>query len=259
MKHSVRTIIVDDESDSREVLSHLLEAYAQLEIVGEAANIDDAYSKITAIKPDLVFLDIEMPKGDGLSLLKKFENVSFEVIFVTSYNQYAVNAIKLSALDYLLKPVIVEDLDFAVDKALRHIEQKRNTNEQIKALLERVTTENKGKKIMVHTNNQVKMIDASAILYTAALGRYCTLTLFDGLSYTIAKNLIEIEAELTDTKLFIRINKSLLINCKGILNYSKGKTCFVTMSNNQTFEISRRKKSEVITMLSAENGLASKI
>lgn len=256
MKHSIRALIIDDESDSREVLAHLLTAYSELEIIGEAKNIDDAYLKITALKPDLVFLDIEMPKGDGFSLLKKFEAITFEVIFVTSYNQYAVNAIKVSALDYLLKPVIMEDLDFAVRKAIYHIAQKRNTNEQIKTLLEKVAIESK--KIMIHVSNQVKMLEAATILYAEASGRYCTLTLFDQSNYTIARNLSEIEAELLATRLFIRINKSQLVNSKGILSYSKGKACFVTIANHKTFEISRRKKIEVIAALHAESNLNDK-
>src|ERR1044071_2325981 len=107
----IKTILVDDEQDSREVLTELLlDASNEIEVIGEASNVDEAFKLINEKDPQLVFLDIQMPRANGFALLKKFEQVPFEVIFVTSFDQYAINAIKFSALDYLLKPVEPDDL-----------------------------------------------------------------------------------------------------------------------------------------------------
>src|SRR5438128_556965 len=115
MKNKIRTIVVDDESHSREVLRDLLESFfPEIELVGEAENVEGAYKLINEVEPQLVFLDIQMSRQSGFNLLKKFSEVPFEVIFVTSFDRYAINAIKFSALDYLLKPVEVKDLGEAI-------------------------------------------------------------------------------------------------------------------------------------------------
>lgn len=245
----ITVLLVDDEKDSRQVLAHYLQGYPHLEIIAEAVDSEQAYEKIISLKPHLVFLDIQMPLGDGFSLLRRFEKIDFEVVFVTSYDQYAISAFKVNALDYLLKPVTAADVEFAVNKATTHLAGKRNRDLQIKKLLAG-TDADKTKKFAVHVSGKVKMVDARDILYIHASGRYSVLTLFDGLSYTLVKSLKEVETDLYIIGSFIRISKSQLVNTLGIKEYSKGLSCFITMADLKIFEVSRRKKTAVLAMLS---------
>jgi two-component system LytT family response regulator len=245
----ITVLVVDDEQDSREVLTYYLNAYDDLKVIGAAASSDEAYEKIQLQKPDLVFLDIQMPLGDGFSLLKRFENIDFCVVFVTSFDQYAIDAIKVNALDYLLKPVTLIDFDFSVKKAVAHITTKRNHHDLIKKMLSDIEAQKEVRKIAVHVNDKVRMIAIEDILYIEASGRYTTLTLFDGSKYTLVKNLKAIALELKEAGKFIRISKSQLLNAAGIREYSKGMVCFITMYDYKTFEVSRRKKTVVIAEL----------
>jgi two-component system LytT family response regulator len=136
MNPEIRTIIIDDESKSRLVLRTLLNRTCpQITILGEAADAEEAFELIKRLKPELIFLDIQMPRADGFSLLKRFDPVPFEIIFVTSFDQYAISAIKFSALDYLLKPVEVTDLLEAVKKARERIASQQDNKTQIVNLL----------------------------------------------------------------------------------------------------------------------------
>ena len=121
----LKTIIIDDETNSRDVLKRLLDAsFKEVVVVAEASNVEEAYQLINLHKPDLIFLDIQMPKANGFKLLSKYHEIPFEVIFVTSYDSYAINAIKFNALDYLLKPIEIPDLEAAVKKAITALEKK---------------------------------------------------------------------------------------------------------------------------------------
>ena len=116
----VRAVVVDDEKKGRHLLQNVLDKYCpEVEVVGEAENVKSAYALINEQNPDLVFLDIEMPNGNGFDLLKMFESVKFDVIFTTAYGHYAIKAIKYSALDYLLKPIDIDDLRVAVEKVVK--------------------------------------------------------------------------------------------------------------------------------------------
>ena len=118
MGNKIVTVLVDDEESSRIVLRNLFrDFFPEIEIAGEAENVEEGYELIKNKKPELVFLDIQMPRASGFTLLQKFEEVPFEVIFVTGFDKYAINAIKFNALDYLLKPVEVTDLEAALNKA----------------------------------------------------------------------------------------------------------------------------------------------
>jgi two-component system LytT family response regulator len=253
MNQLIRTIIVDDEQNSREVLVHLLSEHPQIKVVDEAKNAEEAFQKISNKNPDLVFLDIQMPKGDGFSLLKKFSQINFEIIFVTSFDQYAINAVKVSALDYLLKPIITDELDLAIEKARKHLTNKHEIQDKINALIERLQKTHATQKISVHLNGQVKLLAFNDILMVEASGRYATITNFDGRTYTTAKNLKDIEEELKFNRIFLRLNKSHLVNINGVSAYSKTRSCFITLVNGYTIEVSRRKKAEIVAVLSAKS------
>ena len=251
MENRIKCIIVDDESNSRIVLKSLLKKYSHMiDLVGEAQHVEAAYELINVHNPHLVFLDIQMPKANGFSLLGKFEKVPFEVIFVTSYDKYAINAIKFSALDYLLKPVELDELDIAVNKAVQQINQKKSAQPQIINLLHSLNNGSDERKIAVHMADSVKLLEEKSIIYIEADGSYCHITINSGERFITSKYLKDFEDYFgNDSNHFVRISKSILLNIKHIERYTKGEPCIIEMSNGKSFEVSRRKKQEVLEKL----------
>lgn len=249
MSAIIRTIIIDDEPDSREVLRNLLERHSpDVEICGEAANVEEAYLLVLNKKPQLLFLDIEMPRADGFSLLRKFDTVDFEVIFVSGFEQYAITAIRFNALDYLLKPVEVAELKEAVAKAAYRISRNESNGTQVSNLL-RSFNAHEDKKIAVHEGTRVKMLNVSDIMFIEADRRYCRIYTSDNVHYTVARSLTEFEEYLGDRSTFIRFSRSGLVNAAFIREYSKGVPFIVVLQNGMDVEIPRRKKSEVLAKL----------
>lgn len=243
-------IIVDDEKNSREVLASLLEKFCpEVEVIGETYSADTAYQLIQDKNPDLVFLDIQMPTGNGFGLLQKFNPVPFSVIFVTSYDQYAINAIKFSALDYLLKPVDVNELKNAVNKAVQH---KKQRQVKIINLLHNLEENEQNKIITVHLQGSVKLVNSSDVVHIEADGPYSHLYTDKGEKYTTAKTLKEFELFFGEHNSFVRISKSIMINVKYVQEYTKKEPCMITLSNKMMFEASRRKKQEVMEKLRRE-------
>lgn len=250
MNNRVRTIIVDDEKNSREVLSKLLEIkHPEVEVVGEAMNVEDAYGLCIERKPQLVFLDVQMPRADGFSLLKRFDEIPFEVVFVTGYDQYAISAIKFSALDYLLKPVEIEDLNFAIKKVMKKIDLKTSSQGQIINLLHSLDTDTFDRKFAIHNGGNVKMLSEKTIVFIEGDGRYSRLTMDTGEVFTTAKTLKEFEDYFGVKSSFIRISKSQIINSTYIKEYSKGEPFIIKMTTDKLFEVARRKKSKVLEKL----------
>lgn len=245
----IKAIIIDDEKNSREVLKSLLKnCSSEIEIVAEAANAEEAFQLINIHQPELVFLDIQMPKANGFSLLKRFESILFEIIFVTSYDNYAINAIKFSALDYLLKPIEIPDLQNAVEKAIIAVNKKNSNQIQVLNLINSLNTENPERKIVVHTGNKVKLLSPSEIIYIEGDRRYSHI-ITNGEQYTLAKYLKDFEEYFGEHSSFVRIGKSHIINTVYIQEYSKGDPFVITLSNKKTMEVSRRKKAVVLSKL----------
>lgn len=250
MSERVTAILVDDERNSREVLTKLLSKnHPEIEIIGEASDVDEAFDLCTRIKPQLVFLDIQMPRANGFNLLKKFNEVPFEVIFVTSYDHYAITAIKFSALDYLLKPVELSDLKTAITKAIKSISGKTNQQIQIINLLHNLETDTTDRKIAVHSGEKVKMLSEQSIVFIEGDGRYCHLTMNTEEVFTTPKNLKDFEDYFGTKSDFIRISKTFMINSAYIKEYNKGEPFIVKMLNDKIFEVARRKKPEVLERL----------
>jgi len=239
----ITALIVDDEADNRSVLRNLLKMFCpHIKVVGEAANINTAYDLVIEHKPAVVFLDIQMPGGNGFNLLKKFKEVPFDVIFVTGYDKYALEAIKLSALHYLMKPIEVGDLQVAVkrlEQSIRHkdlILQFENVEHNLNEL---------EKKITLHTNDKVVFIPLKDISHFEGEGNYTNIYT-DAKKHTSSKNLGEYEEMIEGNEQFYRIGKSCIVNLNCITNYSKGEPCMLTVSEKFTYEISRRKKQELL-------------
>lgn len=246
----IKSIIVDDERNSRLVLRSLLEAeFDFVDVLAEAGDADEAYEQINVHQPDLVFLDIQMPKFNGFSLLKRFDSVNFEIIFVTSYDNYAINAIKFSALDYLLKPVDIEDLSTALHKAIKVIDLKQNRSDQVLNLLDNISSQVVDRKIVVHKGDKVKFINISDIFYIEGDRRYCHLYTNQNENYIVSKYLRDFEEYFGEESLFLRISKSIMINLNFVKEYTKGDPFIITLTNDKFFEVSRRKKALIIERL----------
>lgn len=190
-----------------------------------------------------------MPKASGFDLLKKFKDIPFEVVFVTSFDKYAINAIKFSALDYLLKPVEVEDLGNAIQKAKKSIDLKTTSGNQIINLLHSLDSDGMDRKIAIHSNEKVKLLSEINIVFIEGDGRYCHVSMNTDEVFTTAKNLKEFEDYFESSNNFVRITKDILINIRHINDYTKGEPCIIEMSNGKSFEVARRKKTDVLKKL----------
>ncbi len=240
-------IIVDDEEDSRSVLKQLLKSFCpQVKIVGEAANVKSAYEMILEINPKVIFLDIQMPGGNGFSLLKKFDEIPFEVIFVTSYDKYAIEAIKLSALHYLMKPVEVDDLKFAVGRLEKSILKNEKHKEQLVNVIFNMEGKELEKRLAVHYHDRVKLLPLSEITHLEGERNYTTINMLNREKFNSSKNLGEFEEILEENPQFFRIGKGCIVNLNHVTSYSKGEPCTLVILGEFNFEISRRKKQEFL-------------
>jgi two-component system, LytTR family, response regulator len=246
-----KAIIVDDETHSRSVLKNLLAKFCpSIHLVAEAEDVNNAFDLINKHKPDVVFLDIQMPGGNGFSLLKKFKAIYFDVVFVTSYDKYAIEAIKLSALYYLLKPIEVEDLQEAVKRLERNLSSKKINEKLIANAITNSEEKNDiERKITVHTRDQILFIGLNEITHFEAYENYTFIYTKENVKYTSEKILSDYENLLKEYEAFYRIGKGCMINVNYVHDYSKGETCILTLANKHTFEISRRKKQELLALL----------
>ena len=243
---NIKVLIVDDEPDNRSVLCTLLREFCpDVVVCGEASNIDTAYELIVQHKPHAVFLDIQMPGGNGFALLKKFTEVPFDVVFLTSYDQYAIEAIRFSALDYLLKPIEVEQLKNAVAAIARSINKRQSYQRQIINVIRHLESKGMERKLAFHHNDMVVFLPPGEIMFLEAERNYTVIKTTKGERYSSSKNLGEYEELFSSDPQFFRISKSCIVNLDHVISYSKGEPCMLFI-NDSSFEISRRKKTELI-------------
>jgi two-component system LytT family response regulator len=248
----ITAVIIDDEQNVVDNLSILLKDYCpDIRVIGTANSYREAKVVIDAKNPDLLFLDIEMPNGNGFDLLKSFSSINFQVIFVTAYSQYALNAIKASAVDYLLKPIDIDELKAAVKKV--NVKEKINDNGAINKLIESLRSGNLShNKVAIPTMQGLEFISVSDILYCRADGHYTVIELTGNQKIVSSKGIGEYEL-LLPTSLFCRIHNSYLINLKHIQKYMKGKGGSVIMDNGKTIEVSTRKKDAFLEQFESRN------
>ena len=245
----IKTIIVDDEEKSRITLNNLVTKHCpQLQIVDLCDSVASAEKSILINSPDLVFLDIEMPFENGFTLLEKIKNPTFRVIFTTAYGQYAIKAIKYSALDYLLKPVDVDDLKSAVVKCGENKKTIGDRSDEFEMLLSALKLKGKSAKIAVPTFDGLQMIHANEIVKCIADESYTHITLTNGTKLVVSRILKEFEDLLGDLN-FLRVHNSSLINLTHVKKYIKGDGGYVIMCDDETVEVSRRKKNELLSRL----------
>jgi two-component system, LytTR family, response regulator len=238
----LRSIIVEDEKNNRETLkSMLLEFCPGVEVMGMAASVPEARDMIHRLKPELIFLDIELQTGSGFELLEPAGSVDFDVIFTTAYEQYAIKAIKLSSLDYLLKPIDIEELQQAVEKAI----QKKHTHthsDQIEVLLSHLKTKPAPpRKICLATSEGLEYIATQDIILCEANGSYTTFYVKDGIRIMVSKNLKEYESLLEGLD-FMRVHNSYLINLREVKKFIKADGGSIIMQNGHQVSISPKKR-----------------
>lgn len=244
---NLRVIIVEDEKHSRETLKNLLEKFCEgVEVVAMAATVGEALNIIPQEKPDVVFLDIELQSGTGFDILTQLTEINFEVVFTTAFDQYAIKAVKFSSLDYLLKPIDLEELQQAVEKAKR-AKDKEEYNQQLKILLQNIK-QSKPSKICLSTAEGFEFINTSKIIYCEAGGSYTTFVLKTGTKLLVSKHLKEFETMLLDNH-FMRVHNSYLINLKEVKKYVKSDGGYIVMNNDDIVGISRNKKDEFLNVM----------
>ncbi len=246
----IRSIIIEDEKRSRDTLRELLKRFCKnVEIVAEVDGYKSGIEAIKKHKPDVIFLDIQMPDGSGFKLLEDIDEIDFEIIFTTAYDQFAIKAIKYSALDYLLKPIVPEELINAIKKIEKN-KQIHTINKNIKVLLDNINTpEEEPKKIVLSTSDKIHVIKTDEIIRCESDNYYTRFFFTNGNQLLISKTLKEND-ELLSAHNFIRPHKSHLINTKFIKNFNRNEGGFIVMTDDSKIPVSRRKREKITNIIS---------
>ncbi len=242
----MRTLLIDDEPKNTRILRKLLEDFCpKVQVVGDAADINTAYTLIRETKPDLVFLDIEMPYGNAFDLLDKLMPVDFAIVFITAFDDYTLKAFKYSAIDYLLKPVDIEELKTAVNKAADRV-NNRSINQQLGNLLENLKSNQvQLQKIAVPSADGIVFMNVDQIIRCEASGSY-TIIYSDGPLKTMASKSIKEYEDMLPPGIFCRIHNSHIINLNRIKKYHKGRGGYVVMDDGTSIEVASRRKDDFL-------------
>jgi two-component system, LytTR family, response regulator len=237
----IRAILVDDEESARDVLQNLLQRFCpEVELIAKCENIPQAVEVIKKEQPDLVFLDIEMPNYAGFEIVNFFDKINFEIIFVTAYDQYAIRAFEIAAIDYLLKPIDIERLKLAISR----MQQKYSIEQQSErlSLLSKTLEHKELKNIIISDRGNQNIVSVESILAIEAQESYCLIHTLDK-KYVASKNLKHFETLFESLPQFIRVHKSWLINKEYLKHYSKSDLS-IQLSNGLITKLSKYKKLE---------------
>jgi len=240
----LKAIIIDDEERSRQSLKQKISLHCtDVEVIAECENGEQGIQMIEEEKPDIVFLDVEMPRMNGFTMLQQLGNRNFELIFTTAYDHYAIRAIKFSALDYLVKPVEIQELQQAIEIIKQKRKQNTN-NERLETLLHNLMQEkNQSGRIAIPSIEGLQFVEISDIIYLEADSNYTVVYIKPSQKITVSKTLKDFE-ELLPNTVFIRIHHSWIINKNHIQKYLKVEGGQVVMINGKTLNVTRRKKDE---------------
>lgn len=250
MSTLIKALIVDDEINNRELVNNLLNSFCEdVEVIGTVQSVETAYKAINELKPDLVFLDVEMGDGTGFDLLKLFPKIDFKVIFITAHQEFAIEAFKFSAVDYLLKPLSPANLILAVKKATESITNEELT-EKYQTLVNNVAEPSKQKKkIVLKTMERIYSVDVADIVRMESDGNYTKVYLNDGKRIMVSKTMKEFDELLTDTG-FVRVHHSHLINMNFLFCFEKSEG-HIVMKDNSIVPVSNRKKDQLMELINA--------
>ena len=246
----IKAVIVDDEQISLTALAAKINSLCpQVTILQLFSNPKKAQQEIPVLQPDVVFLDIEMPNINGFTLLKNIAPINFEVIFTTAYNQYAIEALRISALDFLLKPIDPDELVASVSKLEEKIKNNSpwqfSLEKQMQLFFQYQNQPEQLSKIALPVLNGLEFIDIDNIIKIEGENVYAVFFLSGGKKITVSRTLKEVEKMLSKWN-FIRIHKSFIINLRYISSYIKGEGGVVTLSDGSELEVSRRSKNEFL-------------
>lgn len=249
MKNKLRAIIIDDEPRSITTMQWELSSFEdQVETIATCTEPLKAKDLILKHKPDVIFLDIEMPHLNGIDLVKSFDKVPCSVIFTTAYDKFAIQAFEISAIDYLLKPINGEDLNRAINKLINK-DDSRYLEQQFTALFENITAAKTGfKKIVIPVQEGFEFVNLEDILRCEANANYTKIFLVSGRMIFISKSLKEVEGMISDTS-FCRVHQSHLVNLRYISKYQKGKGGSITLSDGSLIPVSRSRRDDFLGQL----------
>ena len=247
----MKVVIVDDDKKiCRFISGFIADNFSDISVVDITHDIESGYHAINKYSPNLLFLDIRLPDGMGFDLLKKLEPIDFKVIFITAYDEYAIKAIKFSALDYLLKPVGAEDLKEAIDKAEKLVIKELNTQ---LGVLEDDMRSGGNKKIILKTFENIYLVKVSDIIYCKAEDNYTEFHLLDAVKILVSQTLKEYEEILSDFG-FFRVHQSYLINLVHISRFEKAEGGSVILTDDHKVPVASRKKDQVLELLNRISG-----
>lgn len=252
----IKVLIVDDEKNACNNLKSILTEYVdyELDIVGMANNTREAEYLISEVKPDVIFLDIEMPKENAFHFLERITPpFSFEVIFVTAYNKYAVKAFKLNAIDYILKPISIRELKNAVSKLIDKLRYKKiiATTGLYADIADEISNKKKPTRILLKNINNTEIVGFDQIQYIEAHGSYSRIVFFKNnrVNDVIMSNPLSEYEELLPSDQFFRIHRSYLVNCLYINKIHKNSSCEVLLKDNTLLPVSRRRFNTLLDAL----------
>jgi two-component system LytT family response regulator len=240
---SIKTILLDDEPDAIKLLQLQIDKNCpNVEIIGTFTNPKLAIQSIKKTPIDLLLIDIEMPQLNAFEVLEKLMPIDFSIIFVTAFNQYAIRAFKYNAIDYLVKPIDISELQNAIEKA----SQRTRISEIELKLFKQQRLEKTIDKIAVSTQNGIHFIDLKDIVIAESKNNYSVLTLSNKSTFTISKTLKELQ-EILEESHFLRIHRQYIINLHELLHFNKT-DCLLTLKNNINVPVARNKKETLIEM-----------
>ena len=243
----IRAVIVDDELNCIEILQYTLAQYCpEVEVIRTFQHPKQALEEIPQLQPDVLFTDIDMPHINGLELVQQLQQPKIKTIFVTAFNEYALKAIKLSAADYLLKPVDGDDLRQAIQK-INQLKQEENGT--LLSLLNILNSQKNIGKLAIHSEQSIQFIDYSSIIYCKSEGPYTEFYLTGKKTILASRSLGEYE-DLTSEQGFFRIHHSYLINLHHLDKFVKKDGGYVVMSDGTTLTVARRKKDDFLNKIS---------
>ena len=241
MIKQLKTIIIDDEPDAVDFISSIIKEYCSgLDVIATAGSVEEGVKQITEHRPELVFLDVEMPHGSGFDLLTRFPKKSFDIVFITAFNQYAIKAIKFSAVDYILKPINISEFIEAVDKVIEkrtgHLDQDINYAALLENLKSAMPT-----KLAIPTSEGMEYLNTNEIIRIEADRSYCWFYLVDKKKHLVSKNLKEYQ-ELLAGRNFFRTHNSHLINLVFVKKYVRQEGGYIEMTDGSQIPVSRVKR-----------------
>lgn len=247
-REKIHTLIVDDEIAFIQTMRILMEAHPDFKISGTARSVEEAVNKINELEPDVVFLDVEMEDGTGFDVLRQLDRNDFKVVFVTAFDHYAVEAFRFSAIDYLLKPVISDDLMHALEKVKLSLENEK-ANYQFKVLLDNIHSLSKErKKIVLKEVDVHHVVQLDQIIWCTADGSYTKFFLKENKSILVSRHLKEFE-DLLSPNGFFRVHRSHLVNLHKIERFERSEGGILFLEGGHSVPVSVRKKDRLSAML----------